>query len=418
MSEVKRRRAATPGPSTVRQPATQEVLQRPAHLPAPLPEEAASALLQGQLQSLKRPVAGNLKSTADLKDSRNASSCAGIISAVFVLVSGLLILVLGDIEANRRAEHIAIFHQLLSQSDSSLPLPEGLARNPPTNIEASWEVSVQLENGLEVKTFHEPFKFDLSLTEVNVSSSVLGDIGDAEDPLPLFFAARNASANDKQSQSIPTSRFYRAVIPLNTLLRAVESKSQLRPEIAVPTAKLTLRSNNELLMVHRLEPFRWLPTNDAASAKCRSLGGNFDDSTQRCSQRHVLVRLCYAVSTEQTPWDSSLVSGCEYDHRSPQYVPMAKTDTNLMLEVILRRRTDPYLLASEVTRGCSNCHGKPLGEAGIPGRDSFACSKVSGSSFSARTALSSYCFGIPRRWSLVAGIALLGVGFIGIGASL
>ncbi|CAE8581371.1 unnamed protein product, partial [Polarella glacialis] len=116
-------------------------------------------------------------------------------------------------------------------------------------------------------------------------------------------------------------------------------------EIWLPDGRLLLR--------HTLEPVRWLPASSRSPqrgpAECAAVHGTFDAETARCSEQHILARLCYAVQPDGGPWDGKLVSDCEYGHRSPVYVPLADHLARGDMEVILRGRMDPYVYASEVT---------------------------------------------------------------------
>lgn len=153
--------------------------------------------------------------------------------------------------------------------------------------------------------------------------------------------------------------------------------------------------------------------NDSRTARNPHAGG--------CLEEYVLVRICYALPPEDGPFDGSIVPDCEYQHNSLTYIPLAEaTAVGSEVEIVVRGRFDAYVHAGEVTRGCSNCYGKPYGMAGLRGFESHTCNKVEfdamfGLYHLLKSSVDSSCFGLPRRRIQAIGLAFSGFGMTFLG---
>lgn len=130
-------------------------------------------------------------------------------------------------------------------------------------------------------------------------------------------------------------------------------------------------------------------------------------------ERHVVVRLCYVVSNyESVPWNGARTLDCEYGHRSPVYIPLSATGklADDTVEISLRGDFDPYVLASGVTRGCSNCRGSPFGTGGSKGSEFHACGDMPSSGSLSSLIAWDHCFGYPARREQTLALIFMGLG--------
>lgn len=133
-------------------------------------------------------------------------------------------------------------------------------------------------------------------------------------------------------------------------------------------------------------------------------------------QPHLFARLCVAAPSSSKPWRSDEVAACEAFGDITQYLPRSALSADSLVEIVLRSRVDPYVVASHLTRGCSNCHGRPYGKS-LDGENATVSVDLC-PSHAARGLLvqfvetwpwhEEHCFARPRRSFLVAGLALLG----------
>merc|ERR1712232_1429806 len=93
------------------------------------------------------------------------------------------------------------------------------------------------------------------------------------------------------------------------------------------------------------------------------------------------------------------------------------------VEILIRSRHDPYVHASQITRGCSNCQGYPHGLDGPIGWQTFACSSTPSNGHTQslwrrlsypkflRIASGARCFGQPARFLQIWGLCVLALAF-------
>lgn len=202
-------------------------------------------------------------------------------------------------------------------------------------------------------------RFALVLEWENVTAETLGDVADPSDEVSF-------------NHSSPV---YRAMVPAKKLwLASQETLSQ----------KGTLRifSEGRPLVEHGFHPLGW-------RSEGPSLGA---------------MRLCYALESTRSV-QAHEAYDCEHGRRTPNMVALSKANAlpEQDIEVLVRSRQDPQVLASLVTEGCSSCRGQK--HIGCQPRDEHA-------SFAARvlaTLAGRRCFGHPARLHLAWGIFFLAV---------
>jgi len=276
-----------------------------------------------------------------------------------------------------------------------LPLPKETAE-PPSRLEATWT----LPSG-EV----EPF--GLHFHVIPLTGEVVGDApAEGDSPaLPLSGLAHLDAHEDSLPEAWRFSRFYRAVVPLRRLLLAEllsASEANLTENflVNVPVANLEVQLFGETLWHSSVELLRWRRTWAVEGDRL---------------QPHLFARLCVAAPSSSNPWRPDEVAACEAFGDVAQYLPRSALSADSLVEIVLRSRVDPYVVASHLTRGCSNCHGRPYGQS-LDGENATVSVDLCQSD--ARGLLvqfveiwpwhEEHCFARPRRSFLVAGLALLG----------
>ena len=185
-------------------------------------------------------------------------------------------------------------------------------------------------------------EFHLDLLEVPLTAEVLGDHGDADDEPPLPFGGH--------VERPLSSVLYHTVVSWDILSGGtVDSVGAL--EIVLPDGRPLLRHTIDLVRFLKAAPgLPLLP--------------------------HALRRLCYAVRPDESlPLDGTLVADCEHRRPSPTYAaaPMAGAPGEARVEIVVRSALDGYVLASEVTHGCSSCFGLPYGASNASQDAASAC---------------------------------------------
>lgn len=248
---------------------------------------------------------------------------------------------------------------------------------------------------------------------------MLSDSHDVDDLMPLPGSGSLADLADLPiAAAAKVSRFYLGTLPASEVSGASrERRADQIWEVDEQVAQLQVSlPDGRVLLRHNLEALRWLPSTRGSQSRvsCSAAGGHWDADLERCSERHVVARLCYAISQEGVVQDGALASDCEFGQRSPVYVPMRGRSGLSEVQILIRSRSDAYVLASEVTKGCSNCFGSALGQAKSSGLALHACGTRPGPVspgvwrrfFDPRPAAKN-CFGVPRRFPVAAGFGLL-----------
>lgn len=405
-----RRRTGTPGPA-VQKPNSAGPSQestsrrelpprRPAHLPPVDPLLAGGT--EKVVDRIPKPKATGGSSQQQARPFLWAL-------ALFVGLLGLGFLGLGlgiwQRQGQSRAERIGVFRELLRRTPlPALPLPTELLQQPPAKLLASW----RLPSPLDAEFMLQEHDFELSLLEVPLSPELLSDRVDEDDERPLPIHQGREATMDYQ-QDLPSelrrSRLYRASVPAdrllpNEVLHGTSSNISLEEglagllEVYLPDGRLLLR--------HTLETLRWKQT-----------------AAQGVDQ-HALARLCYALPPDDGPWDGALVSDCEHGRGNPVYLPRERftQEGGREIEVVLRGRMDPYVHASEVTRGCTNCFGKAYGNV-VRSDPALSCGrdKAPGAiqwmlSWIDPTSGPGHCFGLPLRRFQAQGFFFLSLAFL------
>eukprot|EP00811_Abedinium_folium_P031708 NODE_5181_length_1800_cov_4.056784.p1 GENE.NODE_5181_length_1800_cov_4.056784~~NODE_5181_length_1800_cov_4.056784.p1 ORF type:complete len:519 (-),score=117.10 NODE_5181_length_1800_cov_4.056784:165-1721(-) len=326
-----------------------------------------------------------------------------LVTALCAVLVGIALLLKED----TRAQRIALFRTLLKRTEPALP--PRYWQLPPEQLRATWVTGA---------VFQHTFEFNLSLHVVPLSETVLSARAHAGDVLPMPWLPLGDAA-DEVLHGIPegalTSRFYRAVVPLSELLPPAYSATD-GVLAAHETAMLEVfLPDDSKLLYHEVELVRWRhpQTRAPASQTCQASGAD----SSSCIERHVIARLCYALPSEGAPWHGAGVSDCEYGASSPAYAPLPLPNAG-EVEVLVRGSMDAYRHASMVTKGCSSCHGRLLGEAGPTGSEGLACSRAPEALPSGALAyvldplfLPGWCFGQPGCHMRAAAFTLLGIGF-------
>lgn len=300
-------------------------------------------------------------------------------AGVFFIVKGLT--------DDTRARQIAVFREFLRRPSSGLPpLPSRFHGRPPNQLRASWTPGFAAARA---------FNFNLDILEVPLTADVLADKTDVDDEAPLSaFGVNGTSINEVEDAQ--RSVLYRAVVPGKIFWAGTEGNNE-KLDVGAGTLEVWL-PDSQLLLRHKFEPVRWRP---AALAKDSNWIG--------------VARLCYALSedVEKAHVDGATAGDCEYQQRSPVYGSLGVDGGSLSggVEVVLRSATDAYVRASEITRGCSNCQGRPYGPGGVIGAKLWACGHTAAAWTSVTWQLNSrHCFGPPARHTQANGLALLGLG--------
>lgn len=390
-----RRRTATPGAPAVRRGPAEPVSAEGLALWDYLEKRQMNRQVQATTQNKRltaRPALDRLR----------LLRLAFFVLGAVCIAAGTLMLLLR--EAASRADRIAVFRGFLETFKhlQTLPLPVDHQGPPPPHLRATW---------LPQALISKPREFKLDRMEVPLTQDVLSDSHDIDDELLLPVQSSRPSESDEPRRSI----VYRTSVELADLvvraeegpLAAVSSSGDDGDIMQEHVGTLAVHlPDGRLLLQHQLALFRWLPGG--------SDGGG---------QKGIAARLCYAVRPDGGPWDGALVSDCEHGHRSPLYVPVGSVVVNetAKLEIVLRGRMDAYVHASEVTRGCSNCFGYPLGRGGKQGIQALSCGERSrateGRGGWAQMAayfepdpIPGRCFGRPWRRKYAIGLSLLGIG--------
>jgi len=380
-------------------------------LPVPLP--APSFTEQEPAKPNPPPVLEEAEMKEDPLPQQSLGSCclwALFCLALFLMMVGFQVLFSGS---SLRQERIATFREymrLAATETQQLPLPkqEHLRDERPQFLTADWA------------TGSDSVQMNMSLVEVPLSQAVINDQFHADDGqknkkllnglLEIEGGCTAGSTKCTKDMTV-TSSFYRALVHRNML-------PYHGPD--VPIELKVFLPNGDTVLQHTFPPVKWLPAPEQdgsqwTRSKCEEVFGTFDATKSRCLTRHGVARLCYAVPPGSGPWQGALVSGCEYKTRSPVYVMVAmdKDPAKDAVEILLHNEKDPHIKLSEVTKGCTNCLGRPLGASGPLGTNSLACGgspDVQVTSSLTRLGLAnspSRCFGQPDRREKVEGLIML-----------
>mmetsp|Transcript_118487 Transcript_118487/g.205795 ORF Transcript_118487/g.205795 Transcript_118487/m.205795 type:complete len:514 (-) Transcript_118487:92-1633(-) len=317
-----------------------------------------------------------------------------MILATVMLFAGVLFLA-RSVTDTLRSQHIAIFREFLRRASSNaLPLPERFHGDPPKQLRATWTPGTAPA---------VPFQFQLGIMEVPLTADVLGDHVDADDEAQLPVVGVNAT-DFGDLEDAKRSVLYRVVLPGQALWAGVRGKvaTKIDTEMldTVPGTLEVWLPNSKLLLRHTFEPVRWQPASPSPRSEWSGV-----------------ARLCYVLPPEDGPWDGAKTEDCEYGHRLPVYAPLNLHAGPLKggVEVVLRSNMDAYVGASEITRGCSNCHGRPYGAGKEPGTRILACGHLA---LHNSAATSPPCFGQPAKHIKAKGLALLGLGVAMVAVSM
>lgn len=311
-----------------------------------------------------------------------------------------------------RAERIAVFRQFMRNTgEPTGPLPPSLQHQaPPPQLRASWSPGSQGSKKID---------FHLDRFEVLLTSALLSDDIDIDDMLPLPILEINGSlparhhGGDEWTEVLPStarrSVLYRAALPAESFWALRGTTGSNTMDDGTPGTLEVWLPDGQRLLQHVFQPTRWLPARRQGKmlqgAACEAAGAALDPEQGWCSERHGVKRLCYAL------YNDGAATDCEHGHRSPVYVPLGTHDGSRgeHIELVLRGRMDAYVYASETTGGCSNCLGRPYGQAHGTGAELFACGDDIMSSRSFQPG--QRCFGDPPRIAQALGLANLGLAF-------
>lgn len=385
-----RRRTATPGPAALKHSAVARAPTSHGILAGPVRAAQAS-----------RRVPPQVASSQQLGFRLLVIRVLWLLIAGSLLLVGVLLLVVGPVDGTRSGR-IAVFREFLRRpSLLTLPLPVDFPGPLPPQLRAAWSLEA-----LAAK----PSTIYLDRLEVPLTGLVLSDEHDIDDeiPLPIEHAEGGGTMQTILKES-RRSMLYRASVPFKVLLANGDEGTAEASNITTldedvlqgQTGTLAVYlPDGRLLLQHTLDIVRLLPAG-----------------------QHILVRLCYAVRPDGGPWDGALVSDCEYGHRSPLYMPVSGPNRAAegTVEIVLRGRMDAYVHASEVTRGCSNCFGRPYGDGGKTGLEVLACGGAphlqNGGHLGAHVwgifrpkPIPGRCFGRPQRHTQAVGLMSLSLG--------
>eukprot|EP00927_Polykrikos_kofoidii_P005271 TRINITY_DN12096_c0_g6_i1.p1 TRINITY_DN12096_c0_g6~~TRINITY_DN12096_c0_g6_i1.p1 ORF type:complete len:650 (+),score=71.33 TRINITY_DN12096_c0_g6_i1:88-1950(+) len=310
---------------------------------------------------------------------RRGGGCLKRLLSPFALFFGLVLVLKGALLLQRgladdtRARRIQVFQELINQNvEFSMPVPVV------SWLRASWALRGHADENASSVTFR------LQLEEVPLSPRVVSDSDHPDDEMRLPFGSNVPAAGETRLDGTTPvvtdslrSLIFRGSVPLTTLLSAANVTRLQR--IVQPT----------ILRV-------WLPDGRFLLMDTPVLIRDLYDGPE--PRQQFAARFCYAVAPinrnsssssstfEGGDWHSAVPAprDCEYTGvlssskwNFGTYV-LADTDEESIsaerrVEIVVRSISDPYIHASEVTAGCSNCYGHPYGDQGPTGLEAHAC---------------------------------------------